>query len=94
VNIDIDDGFPVHARCITLEAGYSKEREKAHQHLEVGRIYRVRTYEVGDHYSTLTFHDLPGIWNSVFFGPATWSEYLAQDGDSDFEVVYEDEDDV
>jgi hypothetical protein len=91
MNINIDDGFPVHARCRTLKAGYRTEREEAHRELELGRIYKVRTYEVGDSYSTMTFHDLPGIWNSVFFGPATWSEYLAQDEDED-EVVDENED--
>lgn len=68
--------FPVHARCVTFDAGYQKERENASKVLEIGKVYTIRSMYVGQSSSHLEFYGVPGQWNTVFFEAASWGDVL------------------
>lgn len=66
--------FPVHAKCVTFDAGYDLERKAAREKLEIGKIYTIMTLQVHRSSSTLEFYEIEGTWNTVFFDPAPWAE--------------------
>lgn len=59
--------FPIHARCVTFEAGYPAQQAKAMEELKLGKVYTIRHMEVGQSETTLEFYGVPGHWNSCFF---------------------------
>lgn len=68
--------FPIHAKCVTFDAGWPKEREMAREKLEIGRVYTIRQMSVGQSSSTLEFYEVKGHWNVVFFEAAGWDATL------------------
>jgi hypothetical protein len=59
--------FPVHAKCVTLDAGWPAERKNAGKKLELGKVYTIRQMMVHQSSTTLEFYEIPGQWNSAFF---------------------------
>lgn len=59
--------FPVHAKCVTFDAGWEKERKRVHEMFTLGQVYTIRTMHVNQSSTDLTFYEVPGVWNSVFF---------------------------
>jgi hypothetical protein len=72
--------FPIHAKCVTFDAGYPKERERARENLVLGQIYTVRNMLVERSSSSLEFYEVTGRWNTAFFDAADWSEGFDSDG--------------
>jgi hypothetical protein len=64
--------FPVHAKCVTFDAGYQQEQARARECLELGKVYTIRHMVVGQSSSHLSFYDIPGQWSTVFFDAFTW----------------------
>lgn len=62
--------FPIHAKCVTFDAGYPGERDRARAELELGQTYTIQSMQVGQSSTSMTFWELPGTWNSVFFDAA------------------------
>lgn len=63
--------FPVHARCVTFDAGYPAQQAKAAEELKLGKVYTIRHMVVGQSETTLEFYGVPGWWNSCFFDAVT-----------------------
>lgn len=59
--------FPVHAKCVTFDAGWPKEQANAREYLELGAVYTIRQMTVGQSTTYLEFYEVKGMWNSVFF---------------------------
>lgn len=59
--------FPVHAKCVTFEAGYEGERANAREHLEIGKVYTVQTMYVHQSSTSLEFWEMRGSFGSEFF---------------------------
>lgn len=59
--------FPVHAKCVTFDAGYDMEQKKAREKLALGQVYTIRQMHVHQSSTTLEFYEIPGQWNSCFF---------------------------
>jgi hypothetical protein len=64
--------FPVHAKCVTFEAGWPLEQKKAREKLKLGKVYTIQYMHVGRSGSTLEFYEIEGKWNTVFFDAAPW----------------------
>lgn len=62
--------FPVHACCVTHDAGYPASQEHARQHLVIGQVYTVRAMQVHQSSTSLQFYEIPGTWGAEFFAPA------------------------
>lgn len=76
--------FPVHAKCVTFDAGWSMERADAAASLEIGAVYTIRSMTVGQSDSYLEFYELPGSWSTVFFeafypGLDDYDDMIAED---------------
>jgi hypothetical protein len=66
--------FPVHAKCVTFDAGYQRERAQAAEVLELGKVYTIRQMVVGQSSSHLEFYEIKGQWNSCFFDAYYYKE--------------------
>lgn len=64
--------FPVHAKCVTFDAGYKAEQVRAAEELTLGRVYTIRSMHVGQSDSQLEFYEVPGQWSTVFFDSVAW----------------------
>jgi hypothetical protein len=62
--------FPLHAKCVTFDAGYDMERKEAREKLKLGRVYTIRSMTVDRSRSTMEFYEVEGKWNTVFFDAA------------------------
>ena len=79
---------PIHAKCVTFDAGYAGERKRARETFTLGEVYTIRSMYVGSSSTTLEFYDIPGHWNNVFFDPISWGEYLSGEEEEDDELTY------
>lgn len=59
--------FPIHAKCVTFDAGYAMERERARKELELGRVYTVQHMQVNQSSTSLSFWEIRGSFGSEFF---------------------------
>lgn len=67
--------FPVHARFSYPDGGREAERAKALRHLEPGRVYTVRSMQVGQSDTWLELLEVPGgHFSSCLFTPVQSSE--------------------